>query len=238
MNPFDTSRLFAGGSGIVIEYHDAVRPVYLFALLNIIMNKKDYNLPIAMIEKFSFPSIVEWYLNRPYYNPLKYLDYNHMASNDDLDELLLNILDDDITVYKYSPHLNMVKILYGYASKNINIPIYFYSQFEEKGIQNDINNNFKELNIKCIYGPPKIIKDIEAQNFSYIFSNIDHAEEFIQHHDHSKLSVITIANDYRYNYTKGGKGLNNYRDMYTRINYMQMFDPLEFYANVAKLYGR
>lgn len=237
MNTFNTSRLFAGGSGIVIEYHDAIKPVYLFALISIILNKKDYNLPIALIENFSFPSILEWYVNRPYYNPLKYLDYKHIGSDEDLDKLLLTILNDDTSVYKYTPHLNMVKILYGYSIKGMNVPIYFYSEYKEKGIEEDINNNFKELNIKYIYGPPSKICEIEAQNFSYIFSNIQHAEEFIKHHDPQKLSVITIANDFRYNYIKGGKGLNDYRDLYTKINYMQMLNPSEFYMDIAKLYG-
>ena len=45
-NNFNTNELFAGGAGMFIQYHDIIKPVYLYAIVKMIATKNSFGLPI------------------------------------------------------------------------------------------------------------------------------------------------------------------------------------------------
>ena len=68
---FDTNIFFSGGAGMFIQYHDIIKPVYLYTIVKMIITKESFGLPIDIIKDFSIISIIEWYINRRFKNPIK-----------------------------------------------------------------------------------------------------------------------------------------------------------------------
>ena len=64
--PFDTNSFFSGGAGLFLQYHDVIKPTYLYAVIQMMITKQTYGLPVYTIEKMSQLATVEWYLNRRY----------------------------------------------------------------------------------------------------------------------------------------------------------------------------
>ena len=50
---FDTNVLFSGGAGMFLQYHDIVKPVYLYAIIKMIAVKESFGLPIDIIKDMS-----------------------------------------------------------------------------------------------------------------------------------------------------------------------------------------
>ena len=119
--PLNTSALFSGGAGMFIQYHDIVKPAYLFAILKMIITKEDYGIPINIISNLSILSLTEWYLKRRYINPLKCLDYNKKLNDVDLFNILQKTLKEDSSIYKLAPGLNIKEMLSVYHSQLSNI---------------------------------------------------------------------------------------------------------------------
>ena len=86
--PFDSAPFFAGGAGFFVEFHDIIKPVYLYAVVKMIMDESHYGLPVDIIREYSILSLVEWYKNRRYRNPLKQLDWADKIPLKDLDSLM------------------------------------------------------------------------------------------------------------------------------------------------------
>ena len=209
---FDTNIFFSGGAGMFVQYHDVIKPVYLYAIIKMIMTKETFGLPINLIEKFSFPSIIEWYMYRRYQNPLWCLDYNHIIDHDELDQLLQHILTNDESLYSYSPALNFNRMLYVYRQQHMTFPIYVYSEKEEPFIKEDCKKIFGGITFRYLHGDLR--KAIEScdQNFTYIFSDIELVKESADILIGS-CSHILLPEEYRYNYKDNGKNfkydLNN-----------------------------
>lgn len=197
--PFDTNIFFSGGAGMFIQYHDIVKPVGLYVIIKMILTHQSYGLPIDIVKNMSILSLIEWYVNRRWKNPLKCLDYAKKIDIDILDNLFQNILNDDPSIYQYSPSLNIEKILSVYNQQHMSFPIYIYSEKEEPYIKKDCENIFPGIEIKYIYGDlEECIKKCD-QNFTYIFSDIElvkRAATILI----GTCSHILIAEDYRYNY--------------------------------------
>ena len=210
---FDTNLLFAGGAGIFIEYHDIIKPVYLYAIAKMIITNETFGLPIDIIKNYSFLSIIEWYLNRRFKNPLQCLDFNHSIESSQLDELLQNILLNDDSIYKYSPALNIKKMLAVYRRQHMSFPIYVYSEQEEPFIKEDCKTVFQGIGFRYIHGDLKKAIENCDQNFTYIFSNIElvkKAAEILI----GTCSHILLAQDYRYNFIDNHKTCKyNLKDM-------------------------
>lgn len=204
VKPFTS--LFSGGAGMFIQYHDIIKPAYLYAIIKMIATGESFGLPINIIKDFSFLSITEWYINRRFKNPLQCLDFNHMIDDDKLDNLLQLILKNDESIYKYSPALNIKRMLSVYRQQHMSFPIYVYSEKEEPYIKEDCNNIFQGITIRYLHGDlATAIKSCD-QNFTYIFSDIElvkKASEILI----GTCSHILLAGEYYYNYKDDGKTL-------------------------------
>ena len=201
---FDTNVFFSGGAGMFIQYHDIIKPAYLYALLQMIITKESFGLPVDIIKDFSFLSIVEWYINRRFKNPLQCLDFNHIIDSNELDNLLQYILLNDNSIYKYSPALNVKRMLSGYRKQHMSFPIYVYSENEEPYIKEDCKSIFGGIPFKYLHGDLKTAIQSCDQNFTYIFSDIELVKESSDILI-GTCSHILLAREYRYNYIDNHK---------------------------------
>lgn len=201
---FDTNIFFSGGAGMFIQYHDIIKPVYLYTIVKMIITKESFGLPIDIIKDFSVISIIEWYINRRFKNPIRCLDFNHIIDEKELDELIRNILLNDKSIYDFSPELNIKKLLNVYRKQYMSFPIYIYSEYEEPYIKEDCKRIFQGINFKYLYGDLKsAIKNCD-QNFTYIFSDIELVKE-VSDILIGSCSHILLSKEYRYNYIDDGK---------------------------------
>lgn len=198
--PLDVSTMYVGGSGMFLQFHDIVSPVYLSMILKMLICKTSYGLPIDILENFSFFSIIEWYLHRRYINPIQCLDYNHILSQEDADRLMYKILSEDDSIYSLSPPLNILKMMAVYKRQHMNFPVYVYTPTEEPMIPNILPSLLAGVSAKYVYGDlSQCISKNCDQNFTYIFSNIMMAENACNILK-GTYSHILVATDYRYNY--------------------------------------
>lgn len=220
--PFDTNTLFSGGAGMFIQYHDIIKPVYLYSIVKMILTGEHYGLPVEILEKMSILSMIEWYVKRRYKNPLKCLDYANILNIEEVDNLLQVILESDNSIYKLSPPLNVQQMFHVYRQHHMSFPVYIYSEKEETYIKEDCKEIFTGINIRYVYGDLKeCIKKCD-QNFTYIFSDIElvkiAAEILI-----GTCSHILLANDYRYNYVDNCHTLKyDLRDIATKYPFVRL----------------
>ena len=198
--PLDTNAFFVGGAGMFIQYHDVIKPAYLYAVMQMIITERDYGLPVGIIKKFSQLSILEWYLNRRYINPLRQFDYRHQIDPNELDQLLKSILASDPSIYKLAPMLSTCKLFDVYRSQHMQFPVYIYSEEIDDGMKQDCDTIFSGIQHKLLSGDLKSAIAKCDQNFTYIFSDIElvkHAADILI----GTCSHILLARDYRYNYS-------------------------------------
>lgn len=203
---FDTNSFFSGGAGIFIQYHDVIKPVYLYAIIKLLVTKQYFGLPFNIINKMTIFSLLEWYVRRRYINPLKCLDFMNIIDNNELDELLINVLKSDDTIYKLSPALNVNQMLNAYRQHHttFTFPVYIYSEKEEPYIIRDCKQLFPGIPFKYLHGDLKDAVSKCDNNFTYIFSDIELVKKLctilIGTYSH-----ILITRDYRYNYKDNSK---------------------------------
>lgn len=198
---FDSGSFFSGGAGMFIQYHDIVKPVYLFAIFKMLITKQYYGLPFDIIKRLSAFSLLEWYVRRRYSNPLQCLDYMHILNPEELNELMLRVLRSDDTIYKLSPGLNIRYMINAYKQhhRSLTFPIYIYSENEESYIISDCKELFPDINIKYVYGDLKEAISKCDNNFTYILSDIEIVKK-VSNILIGTYSHILISKDYRYNY--------------------------------------
>lgn len=201
---FDTNVLFSGGAGMFLQYHDIVKPVYLYAIIKMIAVKESFGLPIDIIKDMSIRAIVEWYINRRYKNPLKSLDYMHKLNSDDLDNLMIQILKNDDSIYRLAPALNIQKMLSIYRKQHMTFPVYVYSEKEEPSINEDIKHVFAGIPCRYLYGDLKECIKQTDQNFTYIFSDIELTKKACEILTGTFAHVLQ-AGEYGYNYLSDRK---------------------------------
>lgn len=197
--PFDTNVFFSGGAGMFIQYHDIVKPIGLYVPIAMILTGQTYGLPVNIIQNMSILSLVEWYINRRWKNPLKCLDYAGKIDPVYLDELFREIILNDNSIYSYSPSLNIARLLSVYNQQHMSFPVYVYSEQEEPYIKEDIKKVFHSIDVKYVFGDLEECIRKCSQNFTYIFSDIELVKKA------AKILVgtcshILLADDYRYNY--------------------------------------
>lgn len=199
----DTNIFFSGGAGMFLQYHDVVKPVWLYAVMRMIVMNEDYGLPVSIIKNFSLKSILEWYMNRRYVNPLQQLDWAHRINPNDLNTLMQNILKDE-SIYRLAPVLNIDRMIEVYHRQQMSFPIFVYSERDEPYIQEDCEKVFRGIHVHYVYGDlPKAIKKC-SQNFTYIFSNIELVKSAVEVLKGS-CSHILLSSDFRYNYRDNRK---------------------------------
>lgn len=209
--PFDTNVFFSGGAGMFIQYHDVIKPVYLYVIAKMLLTKESFGLPTYILQNMSVLSLIEWYNKRRYKNPLQCLDFSHKLDKSDLDDLLRGILLSDESLYRLSPALNIDRLLHVYKQQHMSFPIYVYSENEESYIKDDCKNLFKGINFYYLFGDLKDAINKCDQNFTYIFSDIElvkNASEILM----GTCSHILLTSDYRYNY------IDNYKNFKYNLN--------------------
>lgn len=235
---FDTSRIFSGGNGMFLEYHDIVKPVWLYAVVNLIMN--DYRgLPVNIIANMPMLGILEWYLNRRYRNPLKQLDWKHQIPDDELDRLLRTVLE-DATIYSLAPLLQLKTFLRVYRRQSMVFPFFVYSDEFEPGIEKDVKQIFGSIPHRYVFGDlEKAIRSTD-ENFTYIFSDCNKiriASKTLS----GTCAHVLLADDYRYNYLRfrGPMKVDLREEMsahpFIRIGTTHVFDVTEgIFGNITK----
>lgn len=226
---FDTNAFFSGGAGIFMQYYDIIKPIYLFAIYKMIMLGFDFGLPIDIISSMNKTSVVEWYTNRRFKNPLRCLDYKHQIDPVILDDILKKIISDDISIYSLCPIMNIGKMLDIYVHQRMVFPVYIYTEEEDPFVREDCKSIFRGINYKYIYGDlGECIKKCD-QNFTYIFSDIELVKESSEILN-GTCSHILLAREYRYNYIDNCKTLKyDLHKMalshpFIRIGTMMVFD--------------
>lgn len=195
----NTNVFFSGGAGIFIEYYDIVRPVYLYAALKMLYTNTTYGLPLEMIKHLSSSSLVEWYCNRRYQNPLYSLDPLHKATHSQLDSLLSSVLQRDSSIYKLAPPLNIYLMMQACVSHKISFPVYVYTSNYDEHAHADSKSIFPGMPTHYLHGPlDKTLSQCD-QNFTYIFSNI-HTLVQAAYLLKGTCSHVLLAREYRYNY--------------------------------------
>lgn len=216
--PFDTNVFFSGGAGMFIQYHDIVKPVYLYAILRMIFTKESFGLPINIISNMSILSLIEWYMKRRYKNPFRCLDYSHKLDPEDLDMLLQKILDNDDSIYRLSPPLNIQQLFSVYKRQHMTFPVYIYSENNESYIKEDCKHVFPGISCRYVHGDLETCIKECNQNFTYIFSDIELAKKSCEILK-GTCSHILLSGDYRYNYT------DNFRTMKYDIKELALSHP-------------
>lgn len=195
----DSNTFFSGGAGMFIQYHDIIKPVYLYTIMKMIMTDASYGLPLFILKNMSDFSLVEWYTRRRYINPLKQLDFRNALKSEDLDNLLNDIIQHDDSLYKLSPSMNIQIMLEVAKQQHFSFPIFIYSENYEPYIETDCKHILTGFQFTYVHGDLKECLKKCDQNFTYIFSNVElvkNAAKILS----GNCSHIIVANDYRYNY--------------------------------------
>lgn len=230
--PFDTNIFFAGGAGMFIQYHDIVKPVYLYAVKKMILTRESFGLPIDLIDRMSAPSIIEWYTKRRFINPFQCLDYQHIINPSELDTFLRQYLENDPSIYKIASTLNIQQLFSVYIKQHMSFPVYVYSQNEEPYIKEDCKSVFPGINVTYLFGDLRECIAKCNHNFTYIFSDIELVKEACKILI-GTCSHILLARDYRYNYTDNCNTFRyNLQDLgknhpYIRIGTTLAMDPIK-----------
>lgn len=182
-----------------VQYHDIIKPVYLYAVLKMLYTNTTYGMPFSIIKNMSFFSIVEWYMNRRYINPLIALDPNQTVDTSSLDLLLKRILSNDHSIYKLAPHLNFRLLMNACVTQQLSFPVYIYTEEHDQAVEEDAKTLFPGMSVNYLHGPLDQVLIKCDQNFTYIFSDINLLVEAATHLKGS-CSHILLAGDYRYNY--------------------------------------
>ena len=213
----DTNESFVGGAGMFIQYHDVLKPVYLYAVVKMILDNNTHGLPLNLIASLNIVSLVEWYRNRRYKNPLQQLDYMHKCDPTALDSFLSDFLKSDETIYSSAPLLSFRNMLSVYKSQYMTFPIRIYSKEYEEGIEKDCQNIFKNIPYLYLHGDLKECISKCDQNYTYIFSDIEEFKSCCKILGGTYAHVL-LARDYRYNYTDAHKTFKHDLEMIMREN--------------------
>ena len=204
VKPFDTNVFFSGGAGMFLQYHDVVKPTYLTAIFKILVTKMDVGLPVQTIGSMSVLSLVEWYLRRRHWNPLKCLDYQGLYSDNELDALLAKLLQADDSIFSFTPVLNIRRMLAVYRKQQMSFPIFVHTEDYEEHVKADCKTLFP--GIKTTYVTGKIEDAIMKcdQNFTYMIARVDTFQRAVKAL-HGTYSHLLLAGDYRYNLQRSGR---------------------------------
>ena len=224
-NTFNASKTFFGGSALIVQYHDVLKPVYLTAIIKMLMNKNlQFGLPFDIIKSFSLLSLIEWYKGRSFINPLKLLDPNRKATNEQLQQML-NIILKDNSIYKLSPLLDTIRLIIASEQNKLDVPLYIYSEQFEEGIDKDLY--YMQMNCKYIHETIKTLIERTPPNATYLFSNIDLLKDSLELIDPKKSANFILVSDYRYNFLNN-QYKYNFSDLLSKL-----FKPFIMINNIS-----
>lgn len=236
---FDTNVFFSGGAGMFLQYHDIVKPVYLYAIMKMIITQETFGLPIHLIADMPIPSIIEWYIKRRYINPFQCLDYDHMIPKDDIDYFLKTYLQHDRSIYKLAPAMNVQRMLSVYNKQHMSFPVFVYTEDEEPFVEEDCKTVFPGIKTKYLHGDLKECMKKCGQNFTYIFSDIELAKSASDNLI-GTCSHVLLAREFRYNYLDHNKtfkyDLNRLAEThpFIRVGTTYAVDPIQMATSLKK----
>lgn len=199
MSVFDTNAFFSGGAGMFLQYHDVLKPVKLYAVWKMMLTDQSYGLPMNIIKRMSNYSLIEWYLNRRYINPLQQLDYAKKADPEQLDSILMQVLRSDQSLYTTAPMLNPGRMFLSYHQQHMSFPVFVYTEEEEPSVAEDCRSCLAGIPVHYVHGNLKECLKKCDQNYTYIFSDINTAKNAIELLS-GTFSHVLVARDYRYNF--------------------------------------
>lgn len=226
-----------------IQYHDIIKPVYLYAIVKMMLTNDTHGLPFNIINQSSILSLVEWYIRRREINPLCALDFNHIGDHSMLDDILYNELISDPSIYRIASPLLIQQLFIPYQAHHMTFPVFVYSEREEPAIAEDAQRTIHGPVIKYLYGDLRSAIQKCDQNFTYIFSDLEllkKAAEIL----HGTYSHLLLASDYRYNYIGGYKRMKyNLQEIakshpFIRIGLTTACDWNQLAIGLGSIYGR
>ena len=224
-NTFNASKTFFGGSALIVQYHDVLKPVYLTAIIKMLMNNDlQFGLPFDIIKSFSLLSLIEWYKGRSFINPIKLLDPKRKGTDEQLQQILSIVLKDH-SVYKLTPFLDTIRLIIASEQNKLDVPLYIYSEQFEEGIDRDLYH--LQMNCKYIHEPIKTLMEQTPPNATYIFSNIDLLKESLELIDPKKSANFILVSDYKYNFSS-----NQYKYNFSDI-LSKSFKPFIIINNIS-----
>ena len=236
---YKSDHTFYGGSALLVQYYDLIKPIYLMALLKALINKDlRFGLPFDHLEKFSLPSIIEAYINRAFINPFYLVDPGKRIKKEDLDKML-SVITEDESLYTLAPPLETNKMISLISIQKLGIPVYYYSETYNNFIEREAKQSF---GINYLYGPiEEIVKKI-PNNFSMIFSDITLAQRVFHSTPETTIGSIMIADDYQYNYTEKGefkvdfnKEILNTNHIFMKVSGIQVIDRYKLIKEIQKI---
>ena len=198
--PFDTDNLFVGGAGLFLQYFDVVKPIYLYAVMSLVLGD-NHGLPTDIIRNMTLSQLFEWYKQRRCINPFFSLDYMNKVIPDDLDRLLNDLLKDE-SLYRVTPLLNITTFINIYRKQYMTFPFYVYTEEENPYVRKDIDVIFGSIPHHYVFGDLKEATNKCRNNFTYIFSDVELLNNTAEVLD-GTYSHILLAEDYRYNSIAG-----------------------------------
>lgn len=219
---FNPNVFFSGGAGMFLQYHDIIKPTYLFALLQMLCTNTTYGLPFEIISNMSIVSLIEMYFNRSTINPLPLLDPLKKATQPQLDEILDKVMESDQSIYKLAPHLNTKRMINVCIAQKISFPIYVYTEKFNPLITLDCKSLFPGMQVQYLHGDLQTAINRCDQNFTYILSDIELLKSLAKILK-GTCSHILLARDYRYNYSDFYKTLKyNLKDIANNTPYLRI----------------
>jgi len=237
---FDTNVFFSGGAGMFIQYHDLVRPVYLMAIIKMLLGGPTFGLPIEVLRSMPIESLIEWYVNRRYINPIKCLDFKNLLTTEDAADIMKKILDADPSIYTMAPTMNIHRLLYAYSKQHMGFPVYIYTREFEDGVKRDCEGLFPGITAKYLYGDLRRCIEKCDQNFTYMISDVDLLPEMAAILVGNCSSVI-VAHNYRYNFKPKSKEFKHSleeietRFPFIRIDTNTVFTPDDLLQQLKEL---
>ena len=237
---FNSSTIFFGGASFFVQYKDALKPIYLMALIKMLHNKSfRFGLPFEIIENFSLMSVMEFYLNRSKLNPLQQLDFKHKFT-EQVDQILSKVLSDH-SLYNLCPFLSTAKLVSVMKDQNFNIPIFVYNETYDEGIAKDVSALSNSPIF--IYGPIEEVITKIPNNSTMIFSNIERIVETIKAAPRKMVLNLLLTSDYHYNFKSNLEYKYNLSEIITRefkpfikASNINVFNKVEIINNILALF--
>lgn len=197
-----SNSFFTNTQSVFVEYCDCVNLSY-YTLLTFIQKSDRLNekFTIDLIRSLDLPSLLIYYFNREYINPLVDLWRGDEKPMAELDAFLEDQMQSSNIFYDVHVDSNIVPMLNAVIGNEFSKRILIYNETDNKFIREDIQNTFAGK-ATFVYGDiVDVLKDTPKDS-TYIFSDVCKVPYLVET-DRINCSAIMLPIDYRYNYTDG-----------------------------------
>lgn len=202
--------VFLNSQCLFLEYADIIKSPYFNFVYMIMQHPNNFseNYVTEKFLGFDPPSLVEWYINRSYQNPLMDLirpeALEHVPAKV-LDEFLNNQIEQIPSVNYTAAWLNMADVVRQLSTEKASIvkKIIIWHPYENNAIKNDISSYFGPR-VHFITGDLQECLRYVPDDSTYVFSDIMNIEVILAEGKLKHCSVL-VPEDYRYNFTEENK---------------------------------